>query len=218
MNPNEKTEFAALLSGVFSLYRQTASDFVITVFWNACQRYDMDQVREAFNIHVMDPDAGQFVPKPADIVKHLQGTHGDRAQVAWGKAFGALQSVGQYNSVQFDDGVIHKVIEDLGGWVEFNKITFEELPYLQKRFCDAYRAQSRSREVTWPSYLCGLAEIANGPHGMSVKPPVLIGNPAGCARVAQLARSPEKQGPAALQFLIEGVAKRLPAPQEGGQA
>ena len=215
MTQNEKSEFAALLAGVFSLYRQTTSDFIITAFWNSCLRYDIDQVRDALNAHVMDPEGGQFPPKPADIVKQLQGTHGDRALIAWSKAFDAVKGVGPYQSVQFDDGVIHAVIEDMGGWVQLSKLTYDELSYFQKRFCDQYRAHSRRPTVHYPDHLAGITEIENKSAKLPYPPPkpVLIGDPTVAARVALGAYSGRKTGNSGVTALVESIATRIPKPE-----
>lgn len=177
MNASDRAEFARLLAGVMAIYQRDVSEFALGVWWNACERYDMDQVRTAFTAHTMDPEVGQFPPKPADIVKQLQGTHGDRALVAWGKTFEAMQVIGSYDSVAFDDGVIHAVVEDLGGWPALCRTNTDELPFVQRRFCDAYRAYSRRPDTKFPPRLVGTIECDNGEKYRHHNPPVvLIGN------------------------------------------
>jgi hypothetical protein len=53
------------------------------------------------------------MPKPADIVRNLQGTASDRSLIAWGKLLEAMRRVGAYRSVAFDDGAIHAAVEDM---------------------------------------------------------------------------------------------------------
>ncbi len=216
MIQQDKPQFIQLLTGIFSLYRQTVSEFMASVFWNACQRYDLDQIREAFNAHVMDSDVGQFPPKPADIVKQLQGTYGDRAMTAWSKFYAAMTSIGPYKSVQFDDGIIHAVVEDLGGWVELAKTSYDELPYLQKRFTDQYRAHSRRPSVRYPHHLCGMIEISNNNHEnpRELPPPTIVGNPQIAAAVALGAYNEKPPEVALVTSLITQATKRLTPEQE----
>ena len=45
-----------------------------------------------------------------------------------------MQRVGAYQSVAFDDPVIHAVIEDLGGWTKLCRSDLKELSYMEHRF------------------------------------------------------------------------------------
>lgn len=186
MTDQDKREFKELITSVLAFYRQDASTFALQVWWAACEHYDMEQVRRALNAHAVDPERGQFAPKPADIVKALAGTKTDRARVAWGKAFDAMQRVGAYRSVVFDDPVIHAVIEDLGGWTKVCRSDMDELSHLERRFCEAYRAYSGRADMAFPAKLIGEFEAVNRHEGRKVAPPVLIGDPQKAADVLRL--------------------------------
>jgi hypothetical protein len=136
-------------------YGKNASPYVLSVWWAACERYTLDQVRHALTRHAMHADAGQFAPKVADIVRLLEGTAEDKAALAWGKALEAAQRVGAYSDVVFDDPVIHAAIEDLGGWPKFCRVETKDLSYLQHRFCESYRAYSERGSFEYPRRLCG---------------------------------------------------------------
>lgn len=155
MNEIDKARFQQHLTGVMSFYRQDASPFALSVWWLACKAFDFEQVSKALTGHAMDPDRGQFAPKPADIVRQLGGTSTDKAAVAWGKAYEAAARVGAYTDVVFDDPVIHATIQDLGGWVKFCRTETEELSYLQHRFTESYRAYTNRPGFGFPRVLSG---------------------------------------------------------------
>lgn len=178
MNPVDREQLVDVLTGVHDFYRQDMSDFAMGVWLKACEGFEVEQVSSALSAHLMDPERGQFMPKPADLVRILQGTQTDRALVAWGKVLDAAQRVGAYASVTFDDGVIHAVIEDLGGWQTVCRGEIDELPHLQRRFCDSYRAYARRPDVRYPGRLAGDHELSNAMNGYQVEPPMLIGDPA----------------------------------------
>lgn len=186
MNDQDKRAFKELITSVLAFYRQDASTFALQVWWAACESFDMEQVRKALNAHAVDPERGQFCPKPADVVKALQGTKTDRARMAWGKAFDAMQRVGAYKSVAFDDPVIHAVIEDLGGWTKLCRSDLNELSYIEHRFCEAYRAYSGRPDLAYPAKLIGEFEAVNRHEGRKVAPPVLVGDPQKAADVLRL--------------------------------
>jgi len=76
--------------------------------------------------HLMNPDTGQFLPKPADIVRMLGGRTLDRALMAWAKVDKAVRQIGTYESVVFDDALIHRVLHEMGGWVGMGQKTENE--------------------------------------------------------------------------------------------
>lgn len=155
MKPSDKTRFAQLITDVMAFYKQDVSTFALSVWWQACERYDFEQVSKALTGHAMDAERGQFAPKPADLVRQLEGTPTDRAMLAWGKVLDAVQRIGQYTDVVFDDPAIHAVIEDLGGWPKVCRVEMKDLSYLQHRFTEAHRAYTNKGEFQYPRRLMG---------------------------------------------------------------
>lgn len=176
MRDADKPAFAGLIKDAMAFYRQDVTTFALSVWWQACQPFDMEQVAKAITRHATDPEHGQFAPKPADIVRILAGTATDRSLLAWGKVFDAIRRVGGYRSVAFDDPVIHSVIEDMGGWTKLCRLDLDDMPFTQKRFCETYRAITRSDHRAFPPYLPGESEVSNAKLGFSAAQPVLIGN------------------------------------------
>ena len=176
MTHADESDFMALITDVLGFYNHAVSPFAIGVWWQACEPFSLEQVRLALSAHALDAERGQFAPRPADIVKALAGTQTDRSLVAWGKVNAAMQRVGAYESVAFDDPAIHVAIEDIGGWVAICRSDVDELPHLQRRFCASYRAAS-AMPSSYPPRLIGDHEAANRLQGRRVAPPVYIGDP-----------------------------------------
>ncbi len=177
MIDSDKAEFFTLLGGVYAFYRQEISDFAGGVWWQAMKPYDYRAVADAFNRHCVNPDSGQFMPKPADIVKMLGGSSQDAAMVAWSKVDKAVRQVGTYASVVFDDPIIHRVVHDMGGWVTLGTKTENEWPFVAKEFENRYRGyRVRSERPEYPRQLVGIAEQQNSQNGLASQPPVLIGD------------------------------------------
>lgn len=192
MDVQDKAKFSRLITDVLAFYKQDVSSFAMSVWWQACEPFDFEQVSKALNAHAVDPERGQFAPKPADVVKALAGTKTDRARMAWGKAFDAMQGVGAYQSVAFDDPVIHAVIEDLGGWTKLCRSDLKEISFIEHRFCESYRAYSGRPDLSYPSKLIGEYEAINRHEGKKVAPPILIGNAQKAAEVLRLGSSESK--------------------------
>lgn len=177
MKSDDMPEFGRLLNGAMAFYGQSVSEFALSVWWQACQGFELEQVRNAMTAHAMDAERGHFAPKPADIIRQLQGTTSDRALIAWGKAYDAIASVGAYQTVVFDDPAIHSAVSDMGGWPKLCRSSMADLQFTQKRFCDAYRAYAARPESVHPAKLVGEHEQSNAVGGYASAAPTLIGNP-----------------------------------------
>jgi hypothetical protein len=151
MKAEDKQALTELVSQVLAYYRQPVSEFTLSVWWSACQPYSLEQIRKAMTAHATNPDGGQFAPKVADLVRILEGTHTDRAMLAWGKVHEAMSAVGAYQDVVFDDPAIHAVLEDLGGWPKVCRSELKDLSYLQKRFCDGHKAYTGRGTFPYPA-------------------------------------------------------------------
>ncbi|WGS53550.1 DUF6475 domain-containing protein [Paraburkholderia sp. D15] len=177
MIEEDRSDFGTLMSGVYGFYGKDASDFALDVWWQAMSPYDFPAVKEALNRHCVNPDSGQFLPKPADVVKMLAGSTQDAALVAWSKVDRAVREVGTYRSVVFDDALIHRVVTDMGGWVMVGGKGDDEWPFVRNEFVNRYRGYRMRTEV--PEYLpvlIGVSEASNQRHGFRSEGPMLIGD------------------------------------------
>jgi hypothetical protein len=178
MTNDEKQAFLELIGDVHAFYKQELSKFSSQVWWQSMQPFDFFAVRSALGRHTMNPDTGQFCPKPADVVKMLGGTTQDAALVAWAKVERAIRLVGPYKSVTFDDALVHRVIDDMGGWIKFCEVNEHELPFRAKEFENRYRGfRMRSEIPEYSPILIGIAQASNEHSGHPVEPAVLLGNP-----------------------------------------
>jgi hypothetical protein len=183
MKQSDQLRLAAVLADVHAFYRQDFSEFALTVWTQAMAPFDVAAVERALGQHAMNPDSGQWCPKPADIVKMLQGSTKDSANTAWSAVDYAIRTRGDQYSVVFDDPLVHRVVEDMGGWIKLCRVDVEQYPFTQNEFVTRYRGYKMRGEVPpYPAKLIGAPEDFNARQGYPVAPPVLIGD----ARKAQL--------------------------------
>lgn len=187
LTKSDAPEFEAILNGLLvEVYaRAPLSRDGLRLWWAAMSRYSMAEIRAALSAHTMDADVGQFPPKPADIVKRLEGTGEGRAFGAWNKALAAVQRVGTYADVVFDDPIIHAVIADMGGWVKLGQTPNDEIQFRAAEFVKRYRAYLVVPPTAHLPRLIGIASAENTTRGYASPPPVMIGDPAACALVYQ---------------------------------
>jgi hypothetical protein len=206
-------QFLVVLAGVHDFYGKELSDFSGQVWIEAMKPFDLEQVTKALSAHVVNTERGQFMPKPSEVVKQLQGTQTDRALIAWGKVSAALSNVGAYTDVVFDDPLIHLCITDHGGWPKFCRTEYDEQSYLQHRFCESYRAYAaRGVPTEYPARLTGAGGGVDdyAKRGMQPPKPRLVGNRALALQVLA--------GGAAPRLAAASVLAALPAAMTQGEA
>lgn len=186
LQPRDKPSFVDMLTAVAAVYGRDVTPPLIDLYWQALLPYDIAAVRQAFDRHVKNPDSGQFMPKPADLIRMLGGTTADSAMQAWAKVERAIRRVGGHESVVFDDPVIHRAIDDMGGWPKLCNTLEDDLPFRARDFQNLYRGFALRREVPeYPPHLIGRFEAHNRHAGQPVAPPLLVGETAACQRVLQ---------------------------------
>ncbi|MGX0136313.1 DUF6475 domain-containing protein [Cupriavidus metallidurans] len=186
MTPNDAKDFMTLIADVYAFYRHDFSPFAGRVWWNAMQPFDLAAVQDALGRHSMNPDTGHLRPFPSDIVKMLQGSTQDSALAAWSKVDRGIRTVGPHRSVAFDDPLIHRVVTEMGGWIELARKDDKEWPFLRNEFVNRYRGYRMRNEIPpFPPYLIGVAEAQNAKEGKAVEPPLLLGNPEQAAGVLE---------------------------------
>jgi transposase len=210
MQAPDKPAFVRLVTDVLAYYRQNVSEFTLSVWWQACQPFDMEQVRKALTAHATDAERGQFAPKVADVVRILQGTTTDRAALAWGKVHEAMSAVGAYQDVVFDDPAIHAAVEDCGGWPTVCRTELSELSYLQHRFSQAHKAYTGRGEFDFPRRLTGdrSPDAEYEKKGLPLPRPAIVGD----RERARLVYRNGGSGKTAISFLS---LEKLAAPAVG---
>lgn len=177
MQTEDREDFLKMLALVFDNYSKNLSVEIGEFWWQLMHPFDLDAVRDALNRHCVNPDNGQFCPKPADVVKLIAGGTMDGALIAWSKLDRAMRTVGPYETVVFDDPIIHAVISDMGGWIEFGKCSDDDWPFKAKEFEARYRGYlTRGRLDHYPAKLPGIFDATNSPGGFASVAPTLIGN------------------------------------------
>jgi hypothetical protein len=185
MNNSNRVEFSELLTGVLEVFHQKTSSAVINIWWNALAKYDFNVVEQAFGAHIVDTDVGQFAPKPANIIRNIEGSRETRAMLAWAKVQKTIGAVGGGSTVCFDDRFIHATVGDMGGWSKLCTVEEDELPFKAREFEKRYNSHSKHDVKEFPRKLMGHYEAQNLAQGFMefISVPVPIGDITECRKV-----------------------------------
>lgn len=218
MKHEERPAFSVLLAKTMSIYGKQITEGFVDVYFDALSAFDFESVKRGLNAHVQNPDSGQFAPKPGDIIRLIDGTSQDQGMVAWSMVDKAVRMVGPYQSVVFQDPIIHRVLDDMGGWVKLcNTPSEDDYKFQGIEFAKRYRAYVISGGVgsDYPKYLIGMAETENGARGLKTQPPMLIGSESECVKVLaggsgttlRITQSPMSVGQLMAKAKLLGVQK-----------
>ena len=168
---------AKAFTATMELYGRRVSVDMLDLFTGIMARFEADDVLRALETHMLDPDVGQYPPKPADVVRRIQGGNGSRAAKAWAKVMHAIRTVGGWPSVVFDDPLIHACISDMGGWIKLCEMKEADAPFRAKDFDRLYMGYRQQEHVpAYPPHFPGRAEIENRQNGFPPDPPLLLGD------------------------------------------
>lgn len=165
MKQDDKDIFGQMMTGIAEIYGKKLSAPLLEIYWHLLTKYSLSQIKSALEKHMLNPDAGQFMPKPADIIRYLDGDKQTQALQAWTKVINAIKSVGAYSSVAFDDPLIHVVIIEMGGWISLCHTNLDQLNFkfheFNKRYSALQTQQSLSNLINYPQKLSGIIEQSN---------------------------------------------------------
>jgi len=177
MENKDEKRFLEIMTALSELYEINLSKVMLEIWFKALQEFPIDSVAKSAFGYMKNPDTGRFKPKPADIIKMISGSTSDAACLAWTKVDKAVRMIGDYQTVVFDDPVVHKVITDMGGWIGFGDGSEDEWPFKAKDFQQRYRIyMSRGESKDAPSKLAGQHEHSQIKEGYDPPEPILIGD------------------------------------------
>lgn len=209
MTQDDYFDFVTLWTQAFDLYGKSPSDGALDLTFAALQRYEVDDIRRALTAHVNDTRHGDFVPKPADIVRHIDGDGDARALTAWSQVEDAIRRVGNYQTVIFDDPRTMAAIEEMGGWIKLCQVTDKELPFTGNAFKKRYQSYLSRPPERFPAKLVGVQEASNaGEHDAFVPEPRLIGDPQKCLAVREQGQE-KRPGPMRLSDALATAQKAI---------
>lgn len=100
----DKQAFLSMLVGVGQYYDKAVSKEVVSLYWNALEKYDYQDVNRAVTAHMADPEHGSFMPKIADIVRQIDKIRPDGSLSA-DEAWGLVCNLGEGDTVVWTDEI-----------------------------------------------------------------------------------------------------------------
>jgi hypothetical protein len=198
MEKSQKPQFVQMILALAATFRTEATEPLYEGYWMGLGDLSLGRVKAAA---VAAMHSQKFMPTVAEL-RELAGAHvptpEERSTRAWMVVMDGR--VGYYDSVAFDDSVIHATIRAMGGWMRFwERLEEEGRKWLCREFEQTYvRLMATGFSVGESSHLVGFHEMNNGrvTRYSSLKR-IAVGLPA--PNVPQLAGPPRRRLPCGLQ-------------------
>ncbi len=166
--------FRKNMAGLGETFDKEITEALAIIYWRAFEDWTDDQFKDACNKYVNKPGT-TFFPRPGQLREVESGNNEAQALEAWEHLQQGIQRAGQYQSVQFQDSRITRVIESMGGWEAVCLWEYKDLSFRRHEFLRTYAALTG--DAGPPRPLAGLIEQDNQGRGYLVSPlePVVVG-------------------------------------------
>lgn len=166
--------FMTMLAKLGVIYGKEVSEQLIDIYWQTLKCFKLSNIKQAIAAHVKNPDTGQYFPKPADLVRLIKGSLTTQALQAWTKVHRAILQFGAYQTIAFDDCLIHAIVEDMGGWVKLCLTPLKDLSFKAHEFEQRYLSLINKKINNYPKYCYGIVDVNNASNGYSSQRSVLL--------------------------------------------
>ncbi len=168
MIEQDKRKFKELMAGVGEVYGKDITKPLLSIYFNALEDLSIEQAAQAFTNHVRSTGKeSTFFPKPADLIRQIEGSTEqkkeaveDRAMIAWACVERAISKVGSYGTLKLDDKQAIAAVKAMGGWQSLCLSTYDQLTWKKKEFIKAYETFERTPIENLPASLPGIHDLA----------------------------------------------------------
>lgn len=177
MTDNDIKDFSllmAMLAEIFLPVNSSLSETKVELYFDLLKEYSISDIKLGVT-KILKSHIYNSFPKPAEIIKEIEGDQGDVVIEKWLLLKDTIAKVGAYQSVQFEDLVINSVINELGGWSKVCEVLEDDLKWMQKDFERLYPILKK--RVNHPKYILGIADQENNNRNNYIESkPILIKN------------------------------------------
>lgn len=169
-----KAKFQTTFLAMCEMYDKEVSKPLTKLYFSVIEAAGLsDEDFQSAVAHVMATHKYASLPKPAEIIECISGSPDDAAIIAIQKLESAIRSVGPYDSIAFDDPVLHVLVSGAeGGWPGLCQMTTEEWKFERMRLIKSYKAFAGRRLPDNVDHLAGICERDNGGRFPEWKPTI----------------------------------------------
>lgn len=168
MNKCDEVKFKELLAMITENYSFVFSPANMKLWSVLFKPYSIEVFESALASHMVCPDSGMFTPKPANLMKFINGTTkqldqdvNDKTELAWAQVIDKIRTVGSWGTLKLDDKQALAAVRSLGSWKQLCGSTENDMTWKKKEFMRIYQTYENTPIDMLPSSLPGLIDLKN---------------------------------------------------------
>lgn len=99
----------------------------------------MLQIKTSLQACLVDTESGMFLPKPADIIRHIDGNIESQAIWQWHSLIKCIEQNIEWNDSDVADEAGKSAAKRIGGFAKLKTLTYNELEQIKPSFISVYR-------------------------------------------------------------------------------
>lgn len=127
-----------MMIGLCEVFDKKPSEYIFSIYYEALKTFPLEAVERAIG-QCIRSHKYNTLPKPATILEFLEGKEEERSLSAWHQVMNTIKKHGYYESIEFEDKIIHSCVEALGGWAWLCSQSIDNLRFIEKEFLKLYR-------------------------------------------------------------------------------
>ena len=166
MNSEEQDKFKEIIAAISETYKEEFTPAMTKLWWRIFKNQPIEVFERAVYAHISCEDDGMFFPKPANIMRVINGTTKDnerlikdRAEIAWACIEREIARIGGHGGLELEDKQALAAVKAIGGWGRLCSCTYDQLTWKKKELVSAYDTYERTDLAELPSKLPGLTEM-----------------------------------------------------------
>lgn len=171
MNANRKKDLAIIVEGLAAMFRTEVTKALLEGYWLGLSDLDYEEVKRAAVDAIR---TCRFMPTVSELRERIHGSLAERAVIAWQEVSKAIECVGAYQTVVFEDPVSNAAVSNVGGWQRLCESSADELDrFIRRDFERAYQAIASHGGGSVAAHL-GIVDRENSGNGYTSRPQVKV--------------------------------------------
>lgn len=143
MNKQDKIEFAKIIMVLSEMFvgKEKPSKELIKIYFQALIEYDIQQIQQACDF-IVKSWGFHFMPKPADFIKHIEGSKEEQALIAWQNLLNEINLKGMAKA-ELDEPT-RRAINACGGIDVIGLCDRNKLTFIFKDFVNNYKVIAKT--------------------------------------------------------------------------
>lgn len=137
MKKDDAERFALVWQTAHGVYGKPVQPETIALVFRVLEPYELHDVENALGAHLRDQDTGQYPPKPADVVRRIEGQTDAKVAMAYASFRQAIR-----DRRTPDDPAVAECVRRMGGLHDLGGRSSRDLDFLLDQFRALYLAYS----------------------------------------------------------------------------